>query len=131
AAHRSDDELAVRTDVARYGPVRKVPERHRHRVGERSGEIAEARTKHDSDLRNVADLRSNGVCSFFDLVVIIHREAEPGTSNRVVGYKRNPAIVAVMKFASVPANMARRPSRARWCRRFGANGAVPPSLKPA
>jgi hypothetical protein len=28
-------------------------------------------------------------------------------------YSRNPAIVAVMKFASVPANIARRPSRAR------------------
>src|SRR5437870_3240016 len=131
AAHRSDDELAVVTDDARDGPVRKVPVRHRHRVGERSGEIAEARTEHDSDLRNVADLRSNGVCSFFDLVVIIHREAEPGTSNRVVGYKRNPAIVAVMKFASVPANMARRPSRARSCRRFGASAPMPPIWMPS
>ena len=31
----------------------------------------------------------------------------------VSGYKRNPAIVAVMKFASVPANIARSPRRAR------------------
>jgi hypothetical protein len=36
------------------------------------------------------------------------------------------AIVAVMKFASVPANIARRPSRARSWRRFGASAPIPP-----
>ena len=43
---------------------------------------------------------------------------------------RNPAIVAVMKLARVPANIARSPSRARSCRRFGASAPMPPIWMP-
>ena len=47
-----------------------------------------------------------------------------------VAHSRNPAMVAVMKFASVPASIARRPRRARSCRRLGASAPMPPIWMP-
>ena len=44
----------------------------------------------------------------------------------IARYSRKPAMVAVMKFASVPANIARRPRRARSWRRLGASAPMPP-----
>src|SRR6266536_2993255 len=45
-------------------------------------------------------------------------------------YSKNPAMVAVMKFASVPANIARSPRRARSWRRLGASAPMPPIWMP-
>ena len=42
------------------------------------------------------------------------------------GYSNIPAMVAVRKFASVPASIARRPRRARSPRREGASEPMPP-----
>src|SRR5258708_29483484 len=100
--------------------MRQVAVRHRHRAAQRSREVAQSRAEDDGDLRDVPSrvhARSNRVGRFLDAVVILH-------------HRRKPAIVAVMKFASVPANMARRPSRARSCRRFGASAPMPPIWLP-
>src|SRR5947208_4807316 len=45
-------------------------------------------------------------------------------------FRSKPAIVAVMKLARVPANIARRPRRARSWRRFGASAPIPPIWMP-
>ena|SRR5947209_14705852 len=47
-------------------------------------------------------------------------------ATRRVSYSSIPAIVAVRKFASVPAIMARNPRRARSPRRVGASEPIPP-----
>src|SRR4029077_13640344 len=67
--------------------------------------------------RHVANPRPDGVSRRLDLVVVRH-------------YSRKPAIVAVMKFANVPANIARIPRRARSWRRLGASAPIPPIWMP-
>jgi hypothetical protein len=64
-----------------------------------SGKVTQARTENDRGFRGELSSESYGG---FDLIVVGHKSLS-----------RKPAIVAVMKFASVPANIARNPSRAR------------------
>ena len=101
------------------GPVRQVAVRHRDPAGEGVGEIAEPRAEDDRDLRDIGHSRANRVGGFPDPIVI-----------RQHLYSRNPAMLAVMKFASVPANIARSPSRARSWRRLGASAPMPPIWMP-
>src|SRR5262245_2830208 len=113
----ADDELAFVTDDLRRGPVRQLLVWHLHGVAERVGELAEPRPENDRDLGDTCRLGANRAGRFLDFVVVVHQ-------------RRNPAIVAVMKLASVPANMARRPRRARSWRRFGARAPMPPIWMP-
>src|SRR5262249_59310962 len=83
------------------------------RLGERVGEVAEAGAKHDANLRNLGHPGANRVSGLAHMFVVAH-------------YRRKPAMVAVMKLASVPANIARSPRRARSWRRFGASAPIPP-----
>src|SRR5262245_54791983 len=99
---------------------------HRDGLTERAGEIAEPSSQDNCNRRRLRHARSHGVGGFFDLIVVVHISDQPQgskTRKRIVfsardasclrGYNMKPAIVAVMKFASVPANIARSPSRAR------------------
>ena len=100
----ADDETAFVAGNPGGGPVRQLPVGHRDGGRQRAREIAEARPENNRDCRDVRDLRANHLSRLLDSVVVDHVPRD---------YSRNPAIVAVMKFASVPANIARRPSRAR------------------
>ena len=53
-AHRADDELAGVADHGGRRPVRDVPIRDVHRVGQRVGEVAEARPQDHGDARRLA-----------------------------------------------------------------------------
>src|SRR5215213_2969624 len=86
-------------------------------VAECSGEISEPGSQDDCGLRQLARSTADCVRRRLDLVVVGHQS-------------RKPAIVAVMKLASVPANIARSPRRARSCRRFGASPPMPPICIP-
>ena len=73
---------------------------------EPSRERAESRAQHDGDIRYSGQPAPHDGPGFGDGVEIGgHAAARP--------YSRKPAIVAVRKFASVPAIIARNPSRAR------------------
>ena len=106
-----------------HGPVRKLFVRNRHRFAERRGKVAEAGTEHDRHAGHIAHPRLNGFRRVVHFVVVGHA-GRPGA------HSRKPAIVAVMKLASVPANIARRPSRARSWRRPGASAPMPPIWMP-
>ena len=61
---------------------------------------------------------------------IIAVASDAGIGGLRRGHSRIPAIVAERKFASVPASIARRPSRARSRFRSGASAPMPPSWMP-
>src|SRR5258708_29260810 len=85
-----------------------------NRVGDLAGEKAESRSEHD---------RHAG----FELAQSLrHRGGGRGDCARRFGHSRMPASVADKKLASVPAIMARNPSRARSCLRSGASAPMPP-----
>ena len=56
--------------------------------------------------------------------------ASRARSVRWRGHSKIPAIQAERKLARVPASRARKPSRARSCRRSGARAPIPPSWMP-
>ena len=107
--HCADGEPSFVSDDARRGPMREVGVRKRHRAGERVREVAEARAEDDRHVGRARAL-TDEPSGFLDLIEVIHR-----TPDLKVGptHNKNPAIVAVTKFASVPASIARRPRRAR------------------
>src|SRR5207247_1129111 len=87
-------------------------------IGDLVGEKAEPRSEHD---------RHAG----FELAKSLHnRGGGRGDCARRFGHSRIPASVADKKFASIPAIMARNPSRARSCLRSGASAPMPPISMP-
>src|SRR5215204_592835 len=97
--------------------MRQLAVRHRDRVLQRAREIPKAGAEDDREVRDDGDASPDGVGRLLDVVVVGR-------------HSRNPAIVAVMKLASVPANIARKPSLARSCRRVGASPPMPPICMP-
>src|SRR5229473_6498534 len=89
-----------------------------NRIGDLAGEKAESGSEHD---------RHSG----FELAKSLrHRSGGRGDCARRFGHSRMPASVADKKLASVPAIMARNPSRARSCLRSGASAPMPPIWMP-
>ncbi len=85
------------------------------------GEPTEAAAQHDGDLgRPAAERRLHGVGGPRDRG---HRRAR-------AAHSRIPAMAADRKLASVPASMARKPSRARSALRLGASAPMPPIWMP-
>ena len=58
--------------------MRQLAVRHRHRVAQRAGEIAEAGAEHDRDLGNDRDAAANGVGRLLDVVVVAPSQQEAG-----------------------------------------------------
>jgi hypothetical protein len=75
-ARRADDQPAFVADDAGRRPVRQRVVRHRHGLGQRGREIAEARTEHDADGGNLRHGRPNQVGGLLDLVVIFHSDLQ-------------------------------------------------------
>src|SRR5439155_12246176 len=104
---------------ARIGKARDLLVGDAHRVLDRVGHAGQARSEHDRDARHEL---AQTVCD--DI-----RGRADGTTPRSplpVRHNRIPANVADRKFASVPAIMARNPSRARSCLRSGTSAPMPP-----
>src|SRR2546422_7531891 len=108
---------------SRLGKARDLLVGDAHRVSDRVGHVGEARPQHDGDAR--LELAQT-VCD--DI-----RGRADGTAPRSplpVSHNRIPANVADRKFATVPAIMARNPSRARSCLRSGTSAPMPPIWMP-
>ena len=106
------DQLAGVADHARRRPVRNVAVRNGERAAEVIREVAEARSEHDGDVRAAALVLAQPLGRFGRLIECTHN--------------KKPTMIAVTKFASVPASIARSraaPGRraasapARRCRR--------------
>src|SRR5439155_19704157 len=108
----AEDQPTLVDDNLRRRPRREVPTGARHRRAQRASRVTEPRPQHDAYPRQLVYGGPNGGC----------RGQGPG----VGGQLNTPAIVAVMKLASVPATIARIPSRARSWRRVGASEPMPP-----
>src|SRR6185503_1454717 len=106
-------ELAFVARYARLGEAGDVLIEDAQRIGNLVGEETEARAEDDRD---------SGLPGSELLADGVQRRAD--THNRM------PARVAERKLASVPAIMARRPSRARSCLRSGASAPMPPIWMP-
>src|SRR5213592_3909728 len=115
ALERPADELALVARGTRLGEARDVLVWDAHRVVNRVGHAREARAEDDRGawLELAQTLRYD-----------VRRGADP------VGHNSIPASVADRKFASVPAIMARNPSRARSCLRSGTSAPIPPIWMP-
>ena len=87
-------------------------------VLEPAGQAPEPAAQDDGDLGNGAHPLADGPRGRLD---------SRGRLGAGDGHRRMPAIVAERKLASVPAIMARKPSRARSRFRSGASAPMPPS----
>src|SRR6267378_3909693 len=111
ALQRAADELAFVARSAGLGEARDLLVGDAHRVGHGG----EARAEHDRRAR-------------FELAQALRDGVRRGTDR--VAHSSIPASVADRKFASVPAIMARNPSRARSCFRSGTSAPMPPIWMP-
>src|SRR5438445_2814730 len=117
------DELALVARRGGLGKARNGGLRNADGGLNRIGHRSQTRSEDDCDARlERADPARDDVGSRAD-----------GTAPRSllpVGHSRIPANVADRKFASVPAIIARKPSRARSCLRSGASAPMPPIWMP-
>src|SRR5207249_4334461 len=123
ALERAADELALVARGAGLGEARDLLIGDAHRVADRFGHAGEARAEHDRD-------------AWFELAEFTRddsrrlRERTAPRSPLPAPHSRIPASVADRKFASVPAIIARNPSRARSCLRSGTSAPMPPIWMP-
>src|SRR4026209_2901352 len=102
-------------------PVRDVGVRDRHGILQRLGKVTQPGAEDDSQIG--CWLLASG-CWLTQAAAQKHRGAF--CLRVLIRDNRKPAMVAVTKFASVPASIARKPSRARSCRLVGASAPIPP-----
>src|SRR6267143_2254248 len=115
ALERAADELAFVARSAGLGEARDLLVGDAHRVADRISHGGEARAEHDRRAR-------------FELAQALRDGVRRGADR--VAHSSIPASVADRKFASVPAIMARNPSRARSCFRSGTSAPMPPIWMP-
>src|SRR5690349_8738889 len=123
ARERSRHQLPFVTDDAGLGEAGDVRIGNAHGVLHFVAEKAEARPEHDrragpARAQTAAHRVGGGANLGFALDVLR------------LAHSSMPASVADRKFASVPAIMARKPSFARSCLRFGASAPMPPIWMP-
>src|SRR5207248_288141 len=121
---RAGDELAL---VPRRPGLRETGDlavRHAHRVGHGVRDRTEARSEHDRNTGpELAEPPGHRARCLLDHTL-------PPSLVPLLRHNRIPASVADRKFASVPAIMARNPSRARSCFRSGTSAPMPPIWMP-
>src|SRR5688572_13777094 len=116
ARQLAGDQLAGMPHDARGREMRNVAVRNGDRAAEMIREVAESRTEHDGDIGVATILRPQPLGGFGRLFECTHN--------------KKPTMMAVTKLASVPASIARKPSRARSLRRVGASAPMPPICMP-
>src|SRR5690349_12416641 len=109
------NELALVSLDARRRKPGNLGVGHAHRTLDGVGEGSEPRAEHDGDAGpEIAEAARDRGAGGRDV------------GRRLARHSNSPASVAERKFASVPAIMARKPSRARSCLRSGASALMPP-----
>src|SRR5229473_6424530 len=138
-SHFSDDQLPRMADGRRLRKVRNFRIRNFLGLLEFVRERPEARSKHQCDTRPVSRLRKNEVSSFTRALKLADRRTPGRRCNRFWGpglrglfcaHERIPTMDADIKFAMVPASMARMPNFASWVRCSGASAPMPPIWMP-
>ena len=126
AFEHARDQLALVPGSAGRGEAGDLRVRKADRIPHRIGEAAEPGAEDDRDPGlERAEPPPDGVGRLGRPPLRTSRAPHP-----LLGHSNVPASVAERKFASVPAIMARNPSRARSCLRSGTSAPIPPIWMP-